>query len=86
MVHISCMQGIGIAENDREQIFARFHQGSNSMNETKGTGLGLAISKKLAQAMGGDITLDSEIGKGSTFTLTLPYEPAIRTTIQAAAR
>ncbi len=65
--------GIGIDEKHRQIIFDRFRQVENK-NETKkgGSGLGLAISKAYIDKLGGTITLESEIGKGSTFTFTLP--------------
>lgn len=67
--------GIGIAENDLERIFLPFEQSGAASGKT-GTGLGLAICKHLAIAMGGDITVVSEIGVGSTFKVELngiPY-------------
>jgi PAS domain S-box-containing protein len=64
--------GTGIAEDKQELIFESFRQtDSQRTKELGGTGLGLAISKKLALAMGGDIELESEIGKGSCFKLKL---------------
>lgn len=65
--------GIGINQEDMRKLFQPFQQLNTPMNRKhKGTGLGLALSRKLAQLHGGDITLTSEVGKGSCFTLTLP--------------
>jgi len=65
--------GIGIAPADRETIFQPFKQLDSGLNRKyEGTGLGLALSRKLAQLHGGDITLQSELGCGSCFTLHLP--------------
>jgi signal transduction histidine kinase/CheY-like chemotaxis protein len=68
--------GIGIAPENHQKIFDKFIQASDSTTrEFGGTGLGLAISNKLIQVMGSKFELDSEVGKGSTFsfTITLPY-------------
>jgi CheY-like chemotaxis protein len=68
--------GIGIAEADRHHIFEPFRQADASASRRfGGTGLGLAIASQLAAAMGGDIGLDSELGRGSTFWCTLPLWP-----------
>ncbi len=65
--------GVGIPEGQLEKIFEPFVQVGRSLTQQhEGTGLGLAISRDLARAMGGDISVDSEVGQGSTFTLTLP--------------
>ncbi len=65
--------GIGIPHERLEQIFEPFVQlGRSLATPVEGTGLGLAISRDLARAMGGDLTVDSTLGAGSTFTLTLP--------------
>jgi signal transduction histidine kinase len=65
--------GPGIPSNKLEAIFEPFVQLGNSLTRvTEGTGLGLAISRELARAMGGDVTVHSTFGAGSTFTLTLP--------------
>ncbi len=63
--------GPGIPEEDRERIFEEFEQGSHRGPGT-GTGLGLPISRRLAVLLGGSLELESEVGSGSTFILTLP--------------
>ncbi len=71
--------GVGIAPADQARIFEEFEQvnaGPRGDSPHRGTGLGLAISKRLAQLLGGEITLESQVGKGSTFTLWLPVHPA----------
>ena len=71
--------GIGIPKQDHARIFEEFEQvnpGPRGDSMRRGTGLGLAIARRLAQLLGGDISLESEPGKGSTFTLWLPVDPA----------
>ena len=65
--------GIGIAAEDREVIFNEFHQvGTPAGGVKEGTGLGLAITRRLVELHGGRISVESEQGKGSRFTFTLP--------------
>jgi signal transduction histidine kinase len=64
--------GIGIAEAHLEKVFEPFVQVSSAASSDEGVGLGLSISRDLARAMGGDIAVRSELGVGSTFTVTLP--------------
>ena len=65
--------GVGIAPDKRQRIFEPFVQGDQRFTRThEGVGLGLAISRDLARGMGGDLTVESEPGAGSVFTLTLP--------------
>lgn len=65
--------GIGIAAEDREKVFERFYRSEKSRSkETGGTGLGLAIVKHAALYHGGEVTVESEVGRGSEFTLRLP--------------
>jgi len=69
--------GAGIPVSDHQNIFEPFRQVSNSITrENRGSGLGLAITKQLIELMGGQISLESEIGKGSLFTVTLPITNA----------
>ncbi len=68
--------GVGIRPEHQEIIFDEFRQADGSTTrDAMGTGLGLAISQKFARLMGGDLSVQSEPGKGSTFTLTLPAVP-----------
>lgn len=68
--------GVGIAEEDRERIFSAFEQiSAQSRSGAQGTGLGLSITRRLVDLMDGEISLISEPGKGSTFTLILPGIP-----------
>jgi signal transduction histidine kinase len=67
--------GPGITAADQAKIFEEFQQVDNSLTRTKGgTGLGLAISKRIVEMHGGRILVDSELGKGSTFTIRLPVK------------
>ncbi|HKG93694.1 MAG TPA: ATP-binding protein, partial [Gemmatimonadaceae bacterium] len=67
--------GRGIPADQLERIFEPFVQLDASLTRTAGgTGLGLAIARDLARAMGGDLTVESQLGVGSTFTLRLPKD------------
>lgn len=69
--------GVGIPLSEQVNIFEPFRQLSNSITrENRGSGLGLAIVKQLVELMGGQISLKSEVGQGSTFTVTLPITHA----------
>jgi signal transduction histidine kinase len=68
--------GIGIAKANHANLFEPFRQLDSGLNrQYEGTGLGLALSRKLALLHGGDITVQSELGQGSCFTLHLPIQP-----------
>lgn len=65
--------GIGISKEKQKAIFSPFEQADNSTGRNyRGTGLGLSISKRLAELLGGNISVKSEIGRGSTFTIEFP--------------
>jgi signal transduction histidine kinase len=65
--------GIGIGPEDRAAIFEEFRQvGGNYARKREGTGLGLTLTKKFVELHGGRVWVTSEVGKGSTFTFTLP--------------
>jgi signal transduction histidine kinase len=68
-----CDTGVGIAAEDLPRIFDRFYRvSSDRSRKTGGAGLGLSIAKWLASVHGGDITVESVVGKGSTFRVALP--------------
>ncbi|MFE9725374.1 sensor histidine kinase [Streptomyces sp. NPDC005794] len=72
-------QGIGISEKDRERVFERFYRVDPARSRaTGGTGLGLAIVKHVAASHGGEVTVWSSEGQGSTFTLRLPESGVVR--------
>jgi signal transduction histidine kinase len=69
--------GAGIPPNQLPHIFDKFFQADNQASaSSKGTGLGLAIAKEIVEAHGGHIEVDSTVGKGTTFVITLPAESA----------
>jgi signal transduction histidine kinase len=71
--------GVGIPNSEKEIIFEKFRQGhavlgnDNLTREYSGTGLGLSIVKELCKLLGGEVTVESELGKGSTFRVTIPW-------------
>lgn len=71
-------EGIGMSDEDQARIFTPFSQADTSITRRfGGTGLGLALCRRLTALMGGDISVRSELGKGSVFRVELPFE-AIR--------
>ena len=78
--------GIGMSPEDLEVIFKPFVQAHNNNRQQQGTGLGLSICKQLVEKMGGTIAVESELGRGSVFTVGipgLPYQKAVRASAAA---
>lgn len=69
-------KGIGIPLADQQQLFESFYRASN-VGTIRGTGLGLLIVKKCVDLQGGQIAVESEVGVGSTFTVTLPLNQGV---------
>jgi len=65
--------GPGILQKDQERIFGEYQKGGSGRNARGGMGIGLTLSRRLAEYMGGALTLESEFGKGATFTLWMPH-------------
>jgi signal transduction histidine kinase len=71
--------GVGIKPEDQQAVFEEFCQVGDDSHKREGTGLGLTLTKKLVELHGGRIWLESEAGKGSTFTFTLSEGPSCQT-------
>jgi signal transduction histidine kinase/CheY-like chemotaxis protein len=68
-----CDTGIGIAADEQDKIFSEFHRGSSpAAHASEGLGLGLAIAKRMSEALGHELRLRSELGRGTVFSVTVP--------------
>jgi signal transduction histidine kinase len=78
--------GIGIAPSDQELIFEEFRQvGNDYTRKQEGTGLGLALARRFAELHGGRLSVESALGNGSTFTLTIPLDAQPRVAVAMGA-
>ncbi|MCH7567247.1 MAG: GAF domain-containing protein [Nitrospirae bacterium] len=68
--------GRGISPEDQKRLFQRFYRAGDAQDEVQGTGLGLVIAKRIAESHEGSISVESTLGKGSTFTVRLPERPS----------
>jgi signal transduction histidine kinase len=68
-------QGIGIPEADQEQLFERFYRGRAEGGDVKGLGLGLYVTRRIVEAHGGTVGVESVPGRGSAFSFSLPLLP-----------
>ncbi len=73
---------MGIADDEKENIFGSFEQIDTGIKTAGGTGLGLAISRHMARLMGGDITVQSTVEKGSVFDFTFGFELGIESDVE----
>ena len=76
--------GVGISEEDKYKISSPYVQTASKISRNGGTGLGLAVCRQFAEAMGGAMTFESELGKGSTFRITIPNVKVAAETAGAA--
>ncbi|MEM9463062.1 MAG: ATP-binding protein [Myxococcota bacterium] len=76
VLNLRCIDtGVGIDPGELDDVFEEYRQAGSATRRKKGTGLGLAIARSIAEHHGGNLTADSVVGQGSTFTLTLPVDP-----------
>jgi signal transduction histidine kinase len=65
-------EGLGIPQEDLPHVFERFHRGRNVSRDVSGSGVGLASARRMVELHGGTIQVQSEVGRGSLFTVRLP--------------
>ncbi len=76
--------GVGISAEDQEHIFEEFRQvGTDYARKTEGTGLGLTLTRRFVELHGGEVEVESELGAGSEFRITLPLEPPVAVAAEA---